>query len=144
MKEYIDRIVEEGDEKDMHRLSEMLEDLMCEVKKTDEESYKHYEIELYEMAYGKKLNKDMAEEIVNKMKPVGMKWAMEQTTEVKNKYGLADLDEVDFFVVMNSAYNDYHDLFQENLDMYVKYANDFIRDVDAVSDKVFVYFTTIV
>lgn len=144
MREYIQKIVDGGDINEMKELSNMLMELMCEVKKTDEKLYHKYKMELYEMAYGKKLNEEMAEHIVESMKPYGMKWTMEQTTDVKNKYGLADIDSVDFYVVMNSAYNDYHDLFQENLDMYVKYATDFIKDEDAISDKVFVYFTTIV
>ena len=144
MREYIQKIVDGGDINEMKELSNMLMELMYEVKKTDEKLYHKYKMELYEMAYGKKLNEEMAEHIVENMKPVGMKWTMEQTTDVKNKYGLADIDSVDFYVVMNSAYNDYHDLFQENLDMYVKYATDFIKDEDAISDKVFVYFTTIV
>ena len=144
MREYIQKIVDGGDINEMKELSNMLMELMYEVKKTDEKLYHKYKMELYEMAYGKKLNEEMAEHIVESMKPYGMKWAMEQTTDVKNKYGLADIDSVDFYVVMNSAYNDYHDLFQENLDMYVKYATDFIKDEDAISDKVFVYFTTIV
>jgi hypothetical protein len=44
---------------------------------------------------------------------------------------------------MNSAYNDYHDLFAENVDYYVKYTNNFIKDEDAVDDKVYYYFTMI-
>ena len=144
MREYIEKIVDGGDINEMKELSNMLIDLMYEVKKADEKLYHKYKMELYEMAYGKRLNEEMAEHIVEKMKPFGMKWTMEQTTDVKNKYGLTDIDDVDFYVVMNSAYNDYHDLFQENLDMYVKYATDFIKDEDAKDCKVYRYFTTIV
>ena len=44
---------------------------------------------------------------------------------------------------MNQAYNDYKDLFNENIEMYARYANDFINDEDAKKDKVFLYFTQI-
>ena len=42
-----------------------------------------------------------------------------------------------------SSYNNYNDLFAENLDYYVKYTNNFIKDEDAVDDKVYYYFTMI-
>ena len=38
---------------------------------------------------------------------------------------------------------DYQDIFEENIDMYVKYAKNFIMDEDGKEDKVFLYFTTI-
>ena len=51
--------------------------------------------------------------------------------------------DIDFWIVLNSAFNDYRDLFEDNLEMYVKYAKDFIMDEDAKSNKVFKYFTII-
>jgi hypothetical protein len=44
---------------------------------------------------------------------------------------------------MNSAYNDYYDLFKDNVEYYAKYAHGFIKDEDAVDDKVYYYFTMI-
>jgi hypothetical protein len=44
---------------------------------------------------------------------------------------------------MNSAYNDYKNIFGEDLDIYIKYAKEFIEDEDGRDDKVFLYFTTI-
>jgi len=44
---------------------------------------------------------------------------------------------------MNSAFNDYNDLFKDNVDWYAKFAKDFIEDEDAVDDKVYFYFTMI-
>ena len=37
----------------------------------------------------------------------------------------------------------YHELFDEDLGMYVKYTKDFIKDEDAKEGKVFTYFTVI-
>jgi hypothetical protein len=85
----------------------------------------------------------MAKEIVSKMKPYRMRWSIEETEEVQNQFGLDNIRPVDFFVVMNQAYNDYKDLFNENIEMYARYANDFINDEDAKKDKVFLYFTQI-
>ena len=44
---------------------------------------------------------------------------------------------------MNSAYNDYRDLFDDNLDMYVHFTKKFINDEDAKEGKVFTYFMKI-
>ena len=44
---------------------------------------------------------------------------------------------------MNSAYNDFYDLFGEELENYVRYSKMFIKDDDAKEDKVFLYFVNI-
>lgn len=44
---------------------------------------------------------------------------------------------------MNSAYNDFHNLFDEDISKYVEYTKSFIKDEDAVEDKVYKYFTKI-
>ena len=143
IEEYIEKIVNNGRIEDMERLSDMLEDTMEIIKDYDEECYKEYEIELYTMAYGNHLNKSMAEEIVHKMKPYGMRWSFEETRNLQMQRGINDIEETDFFVVINSAYNDYRDLFGEDVESYIRFAIDFIRDEDAKKDKVFLYFTTI-
>lgn len=62
---------------------------------------------------------------------------------VKAQYGFMDIRDIDFWVVMNSAYNDYRDIFKENIEVYAKWSYAFIKDEDADEDKVFKYFTTI-
>lgn len=44
---------------------------------------------------------------------------------------------------MNSAYNDYNDIFNDTVDYYARFSKDFIKDPDAVEDKVYYYFTMI-
>jgi hypothetical protein len=44
---------------------------------------------------------------------------------------------------MNSAYNDYNDLFKDNIEYYAKFSKDFIKDEDAKEDKVYYYFSMI-
>lgn len=56
---------------------------------------------------------------------------------------MQDINPIDFYIVMNSAYNDYKELFRDNLEMYVVYSQLFIEDEDAKKDKVFLYFTKI-
>lgn len=143
IKEYIKKIVEDGDRSEMEELSNLLDEVICVIKDYDKELYKEYEMCLYKMAYGDVLNKEMAEEIVFNMQPYQMKWSLEQTREVQEQYGLDSLRDIDFWIVMNSAYNDYRDIFGDNLEMYAKYSKDFIKDEDAKQGKVFKYFTTI-
>lgn len=142
--DYIERIIEKGDIRDMNTLSDILEELMKVVKDYDTECYKKYEMELYKMAYGNTLSKELAEKIVNKMKPYGEKWTMNETMDIQERYGLDRIKSSSFYVVLNSAYNDFNSLFGEDLDMYVRYTEDFINDEDAVEDKVFIYYTTLV
>lgn len=143
IKEYIRKIVDEGSIEDMHTLSDILSKVIDIVKDYDMDCYKKYEMELYKMAYGETLSKDMAEDIVSKMRPYGKRWNIEETENVQRQYGLNNISPIDFFVVINSAYNDYKDLFDENIDMYVRFTNDFIKDEDAKQNKVFKYFTQI-
>lgn len=143
IEDYIEKIIKDGDIEEMHKLSEVLEDVMELLKEYDMDSYKKYEMCLYKMAYGCVLNKEMAEEIVSKMKPYRMKWDIEQTKEIQNQFGLDDIRPVDFFIVMNAMYNDYRDIFNEDVEVYARLTNDFINDEDAKEGKVFLYFTNI-
>lgn len=124
-------------------LIEIIDMLMYDVKENNHDFYCHVEEELYELAYGKVLTEERAKEIVKDMRPYGMHWTMEQTKQVQMQKGLQAMKDIDFFIVMNSAYNDYHDLFDEDLEKYVLFTKKFIHDEDAKSDKVYMYFTTI-
>lgn len=144
IEEYIERIVDNGKIEDMQTLSDMLEDTMEIIKDYDKECYKEMEMKLYKMAYGNHLNKSMAEEIVHKMRPYNERWSFEETRNLQRQRGINDIDEVSFYTVINSAYNDYKDLFNEDIESYIRFTIDFIKDEDAKEGKVFTYFTQIV
>ena len=144
IEEYIEIIVQNGKLEDMEELSDMLEDTMEIIKDYDKECYKEFEMKLYKMANGNRLNRKMAEEIVNKMRPYGKRWSIEETRQMQEQRGLSNISDVDFFIVINSAYNDYQNLFGDNIEDYVRFTMDFIQDEDAKQDKVFNYFTQIV
>lgn len=143
IEEYIDKIVQNGKIEDMERLSEMLEDTMDIIKSYDERCYNEYALELYELAYGKNLNKEMAEKIVSKMRPYGKRWSIEETKQMQEQRGINNVSPIDFFVVINSAFNDYQNIFGDNIEDYIRFTMDFIKDEDAKQDKVYTYFTTI-
>lgn len=139
----IEKIINDGRIEDMHELSEILEDVLEHLKHCDEEKYKKYEMCLYKMAYGDVLTEEMAKEIVSNMRPFGMRWDMQEIQRIQEQRGLTNIRDIDFFVVMNSAYNDYRNLFNDDVEMYVRYTLDFIEDEDAKQGKVFLYFTEI-
>lgn len=144
IEEYIEKIVDNGKIEDMEELSDMLEDTMEIIKDYDKECYEDFEMKLYEMAYGNHLNKSMAQDIVNKMRPYGQRWSYEESRNLQEQRGIKDIDSIEFFVVMNSAYNDYKDIFSEDIEGYIRFTIDFIKDEDAKEGKVFAYFTQIV
>ena len=141
VRNYIEKIVEKGRPEDMEKLSEMLDELICELKITKPALYEHKKRCLYEMAYGKVLTESMAEDLVNNMRPYHLHWTLDQTNKVKREHGIpSSVRDLDFFVVMNSAYNDYRDLFGEDVDKYVRYSTLFILDEDYKENKVYNYF----
>lgn len=144
VKKMIQKIANDGNINEMEELSDILDEVICVIKDYDEQLYEKYKMELYRMAYGDKLNEEMAEKIVSKMEPYKMRWSLDETRSMQEEYGIMDIDEYDFFVVINSAFNDFRNLFEDNIDMYIRYTEDFINDEDAKEGKVFRYFTTIV
>lgn len=140
IEEYIEKIVENGKIEDMEELSDMLEDTMEIIKDYDKECYKDFKMKLYKMAYGSHLNKSMAQDIVNKMRPYGERWNYEETRNLQEQRGINDIDTPSFYTVLNSAYNDYKDIFSEDIEGYIRFTIDFIKDEDAKPNKVFNYF----
>ena len=140
---YIDRIINSNDPKKMKELENVMIDTITYLKTLDPEEYEDIECELYEISEGKVLNEEKAKCIIENMKPYGMKWQLSETEQIRKENGLTNIRPVDFWIVMNSAYNDYKELFDDNLDMYVKFAKLFIMDKDGKDDKVYLYFMSI-
>ena len=140
---YINKIVNDGSPKEMEKLADILEDLIEDVRHFDRSLYDKYTMCIYEMAYGNELDETLAREIVNKMQPYAQRWSIEETEKLQRDYDLNDMRPEDFYVVMNQAFNDYRDIFGDDLSIYIKYTKAFINDPDAKEGKVFKYFTTI-
>ena len=143
IKEMLNTIIDKGRLDDMYALNDMLDNLICDLKEQKPKLYEKYKTELYEMAYGKVLTEEMAKDIIMAMEPYHMKWSLEETSQVQRQYDLEKIRDIDFWIVMNSAYNDYKDLFNDDLEQYVKFTKLFIMDKDGKEDKVYLYFCTI-
>lgn len=124
----------------MDKLSEILVEIIYKMKEPHHDKYEYYKTCLYKMAYGEIISDEMREEIVER---IGEHWTLEQTEQVKNDYGYNDILANEFNVVMNMAYSDYRDVFDENLDLYAKFSKAFIQDDDAKEGKVFIHFNEI-
>lgn len=143
IRKYIDKIADNGKIEDMKELGDMLSEVIYEMKDAHPEEYHEYKMELYEMAYGKKINEEMAEKWIKEMKPIGMHWTKEETTNAMQSLGY-NVDTTDFFVVANMMYNDYYDLVKEDETLALKLAYDWLRDEDAKEDKLYCYWKHIV
>ncbi len=142
VKEMLAKIIEKGSIEDMYKLNDMLDELICDLKEQKPKLYKDYKTQLYELAYGNVILEDKAKEIVEHMKPYGERYTIDDTKNIKDNYSLKH-ELSDVYLVINSLYNDYHDLLEDNDDMYVKMTKLWLNDTDAVDDKVYKYFMNI-
>lgn len=124
-------------------ISEILEMLLCEVKKSNHDLYEHAKMELYEMENGKKLTEEKAMEWVKDMKPAGLHWTIDDTTMAMQKMGF-NCDRVEFFIVANMMYNDYFNIVKDNEELALKLAYDWIKDEDAKDDKLYEYWKHVI
>ena len=138
MKEYLQMIVNNGKQEDMDCLGDILIDSLYEMKEYDHAKYKKYKNKIKGMAYGYKVDKDLAHEIVEDMKPLGEYWDMNTIASVigNDNHRLEDM-----YVVMNSLVNDYQNVVSpDDAETYVKMAHAWLDDVDAHDNKVWWYF----
>lgn len=142
IKEMIETVISKGKTEDMLKLNDMLNELICDLKVENPKLYREYKKELYETAYGKVIMEDKAIEIVEEMRPFGEKWDMEAIEKVSAN-NMIKGNKSDVYLVMNSLYNDYYDVFGEDTDIYVKMTKSWLDDKDAVEDKVYEYFMNI-
>ena len=106
-KSYIEKILSSEDSSKKEKLMECLSNIIDKYNSEDKEEI---ERKLYELAEGKVLNEERARHLIEKMRPFGKKWELTDTENVRNNSGYGDIRPIDFWIVMNSAYNDYNDI----------------------------------
>ena len=138
MKEYINKIVVMGKKEDMECLSDMMVDLLYNLKESDENEYKKYKTKIKGMAYDYTIDRELAHEIVEDMKPLGEYWNIETIESVigNDTHKLEDM-----YVVMNSLINDYNNVIKaEDVDTYINMAYSWLDDIDGKPNKIWWYF----
>lgn len=134
----IREIVDSGNVEHMHNLSDILEDTLEIIKQYDEECYKKYEMELYEMAYGKKLTDKIKTEWVQNLQP-SAKWNIEEIEEIYSRYGI-EMPLYSFFVIMNMMYSDMEKILgtgndNDSLIRYIQTSHNWYYDEDATNTQ---------
>ena len=142
VKEMLVKIIDRGDIQDMYKLNDMLDELICDLKEQKPKLYKEYKKELYELAYGNVILEDKAIEIVEHMKPYGEHYSMDEAKMLKENYSIRH-NVSDIYLVANSLYNDYHEILDDNDEMYAKMTKLWLNDADSVEDKIYQYFCNI-
>ena len=138
MKEYLDKIVINGKKEDMDCLADIMVDLLYSLKETDYDKFKKYKNKIKGMAYNYQIDKELAEEIVENMKPLGEYWNMKT---IANAIGNDTHRLEDMYVVMNSLVNDYSStLSSDDAGTYVKMAHNWLDDEDGHKNKIWWYF----
>lgn len=138
MKEYIEKIVANGNQEDMECLSDILTNLLCQLKESNYDEFKKYKNKIKGMAYNYEIDEELAKEIVEDMKPLGEYWSMETIASVigNDNHRLCDM-----YVVMNSLVNDYQNVVNpDDVETYIKMAHAWLDDVDGKDNKVWWYF----
>lgn len=148
IREWISKIGENKKIEDMQKLGDMLAEIIYMTKDSHPEIYEKYKMCIYEIAFGKVLTKEMAEKWVKDMKPMA-KWDYDTTTAVKKQYGITDIDDISFYVVMNMLYSDLSNVLgngdtPESLEKYITATKDWLNDTDVSSDKLYNYWRYVV
>ena len=139
--DYIDKIISSDNKEKMTELKELYKDTLDYIKATDLQKYREIECSLYEIIEGKKLNEEKAKRWVSEMKP-SAKWSMEEIDNLRGNIPL-----VDFYVLMNMMYSDYHKVLGEDVEKYVEMSNAWYNDPDTSkkgSEKLYCYYKNIV
>nr|DAH72018.1 MAG TPA: hypothetical protein [Caudoviricetes sp.] len=150
VKEYIARIIANGNSRDMEELSDMLDKAIYKVKDCDQEWYNEKCMKLYTMAYGKVLTDDMKKKWVQELKPIS-KWSYEEIENVVRKYNI-NIPVSSAYIIMNMLYSDLKNVLgngenEESLQKYIETMQYWYYDEDAKNseeNKLFEYYFNIV
>jgi hypothetical protein len=129
--------------KHKENLIDIIDMLMCEIEEDDPELYQHIESLLYEDAYGKVVNAEMAHHWVQSMKPAGQHWTMDETTRAMSNLNY-HFDTISFYVVANMMYNDYFDLVKDDDSLALHLAKGWLADEDAKECKLYEYWRYVI
>lgn len=136
-KECIEKIIDKGKNEDMKKLSHMLECTINHMKDCDKEMYRELKEDLYEMACGKVLSLEMAEDWVQNMKPKAIFTKYDTDNFIKEKG--YNVNPIDFYVTMNMMYSDYGKIIGNNPEQLADMSIAFLKDEDASAEKLYLY-----
>lgn len=138
-----DELVSKVHEKHPNKLMEIGKEAFEALEYADKRKYEELMGKLEDICY--EISQDEAETIVRKMSPKGQVWSINQIKSVLEQHDEKGYNLVNWYLVMNMMYNDYHNTAEmfginEDVEFYYSLAYDFIHDVDGKSHKVEKYF----
>ena len=149
MEEYVERIIQQGSNEDMHCLKKMLIESLHEVEEHNPEMYKTLEMKLYVLANGEVLTDDVKDEWVKHMEPKA-KWTKAEVESVVIPRGI-NIPVSSAYVIMNMLYSDFKDVLgtgdNESINNYINAMNLWYYDEDAEHSeehKLFKYYYNVV
>ena len=111
-----------------------------DMKFTNEKAYWKARLGLHESMYGCHFDTTLAHCAVSKMENVdgtcGEHWTSDQTKSLLTNNKL-DINEWDFYYLMNMLYSDYQEILGADANNYVKMSIAYVDDPDADKGKVF-------
>lgn len=143
IKDLIDKIGSNKKPEDMDKLGDMFSEVLYDLNDYSTEEFDEYATRLYELANGRVIDREMADEWVNSMKPFGKKWTIEETTNAMKSMNYNHRD-IDYYIAANMMYNDNYDMAKDDESQALKMGHNWLNDIDAVSDKTYCYWKYIV
>lgn len=142
IKEYLKKIIDNNDIEEMHKIEGLFCNMMAYMKEYNTDMYNDIKRELYTIANGKVITLELAEKWVSEMRPLA-KWTKAETDAILKQKGL-QVNDVDFYVVMNMMHSDFHNTLDDDIEKYILLSVDFLKDEDVEKDKLYNYYYYVV
>lgn len=137
-----DPIYHENDREKMEKMNEVYYKIADYVKDTSPDKYRQYMEMAEDIAYTMDVPK--AKAYVKAMMPYGQHWNYEDVKKYVMEKGIAEEQAWEYYMVMNSMYNDYKRTAEkhgtDSAEFYYDLAYDYINDVDGKKHKIARYF----
>lgn len=124
-------------------LKNFVSDFMARLECVMPQAYEELMLELHKNVYGSHFSKTLACKAVSELEDSngnkGGKYSLEEVNKIRRDYNI-NLNENDFYFVINMLYSDYSKLLNNDLSLYVKMTCLFIEDEDAPEGKALKYY----
>lgn len=146
LKSDIRHIIEHGKPEDMYKLEELFNDVVEDLRESDEDEYCEIVYKVHKIAYGGHLGEDLAKKWVDSMENKdgthGAHWSWDEVDKIRKQYA-PETDEGDFYAAISMMYSDYYNS-RFDTATYAQLAKDWLDDKDVGGCKTLKYYMRIV
>ncbi|MEG0580066.1 MAG: hypothetical protein RR490_09130 [Niameybacter sp.] len=115
-----------------------MEEVLEVVEIHDYKLYERIKEEVHKSVYGEVLCNETAEKLVKAMRPYSEHWTKEEVKQALSGMRL-NAHENTLYYIMNMAYNDYYNMFGNDVEKYIEFTKLWVDDVDSSSADVKTY-----